>query len=221
MKKSLLIFALLLISYPFNAQAEGTFIGVDLSNTKYPEWGGKIKSKAYADGALYAYADDGWIASETILTGMGIHGGQWLNSNFGWEIGYDNLGRDRGDINVLQGFSSQSLFGNFRYSATASHAAAMGGLKVGKSTLFGKLGMHSHSTRLVGVAPLSGASYSESASGTGLLFGIGLVSPYTEKLSGRFTLDVFKDVVFTDIIDFSKTTQEDLIKFSYGLDYAF
>ena len=86
MNKSSLIFAMLLASFTFNTRAEGTYIGVDASYTRYPEWGDRISSNAYASGASYAITNE-----HSMGIGLGIRGGQWKNDNFGWEAGYDNL----------------------------------------------------------------------------------------------------------------------------------
>jgi hypothetical protein len=192
------------------------YIGGTLTIASYPnaEWGTKIRSAAYANGATYAYA-----AEPANKVGLGIHGGQWLNENVGWEVGYDNLSTDKETVNVLQGINNG--FGSYQYSVTALHASVLGGIQFGKSTLFGKLGYHSNSSELTGVAPLTGTSFSQTASGSGILIGAGYRFPYTDRLSGKFGVDVFKGVVLTDILDYAKTTKEDVVKLYFGLDYLF
>jgi hypothetical protein len=216
LKKVLLVVAVWLSVIAFNAGASDSYIGGDLTLASYPnaEWGSKIKNAAYADGATYAYASD--PASKV---GLGVYGGQWLNENVGWEVGYDNLSSDKASVNVLKG--GNNGFGNYQYAITALHASVLGGIQFGKSTFFGKLGYFNSSSELSGVEALTGASFSKTASGSGYLIGVGYRFPYSDKLFGRYGVDVFKGVVLTDIVDYAKTTSADVVKLYFGLDYLF
>lgn len=192
-------------------QAEGLFVGGEVSTVMYPKWIDKFTSTAGGAGAA---------ASDQVPSraGSGVRVGQWLNDSLGWEVGYSDLGSNTGRTVILGGAPEM---GTWKFFATAVHLAALGGMKFGKSTLFGKIGMHSSSTKLEGDVIIGNATYSESASGTGLLIGGGYIFPFTEYLSGRAAIDIFNSVEFTDPVLFANSTKETLTKISLGLDYMF
>jgi hypothetical protein len=55
--------------------------------------------------------------------------GQWLNDNLGWEVGYSDLGSDTGRAVILGGAPEMDR----KFSATAVHLAALGGMRFAKS----------------------------------------------------------------------------------------
>lgn len=207
------IFAVLLCLVSMGSKAEGYFIGTDASLVSYPKWLEKINSNAIANGASSAYSEQ-----QLTNTGIGIRGGQWLNENFAWEVGYDDLGTVTGSTGAwFPGYR----FGMWSFSAKALHLAALGGVKLGRTTLYGKLGLHSASTNAEGVSVVTNQHYSQDASSTGLLFGIGYAFPFSQHLSGQVAVDVFNGVKFPDPVALSSTTKEQLIKTSFGLTYNF
>lgn len=209
--KTLAVALLGLFSLSPATQAEGLFVGGEVSTVMYPKWIDKATSAAGGAGAA---------ASDQVSSraGSGVRVGQWLNDNLGWEVGYSDLGSDTVRTVI---FGVPGMEGTWRFSTTAVHLAALGGTRFGKSTLFGKIGMHSASTKLEGDVIIGNATYSESASGTGALIGGGYIFPFTENLSGRAAIDIFNDVKFTDPMNFANSTKETLTKISFGLDYMF
>lgn len=197
--------------FAVTAQAGGLFIGIETSDISYPNWAKRIDGLYYAAGANSSSTEQ-----DTGSMGHGIRAGVWLNDNFGLEAGYDDLGSITGLSTVY--FGPISGQGRWKFSATASHAAMLGGIKLGRGTLFGKVGIHHSFTKLEGTYVTNGPY---SASSTGALFGGGYSFRFTEHISVKAALEEFKGVKFTDWSNFANTTTETLVKISLGADYTF
>ncbi|HLP99115.1 MAG TPA: hypothetical protein VK149_11785 [Sideroxyarcus sp.] len=203
-----------LLGFSVASQAAGLFVGGGLGVIAYPNWTDKLTSGALAAGATFAATDQ-----EASGVGAGIRVGQWVSDNLGWEVGYSDLGSVTGHTGAT--FAGTAEMGTWKFSATAAHLAMLGGVKFNRSSLFGKIGVHSSSTKLEGDYVVGNGTYSRSASGTGLLIGGGYIFPFTENLYGRAAIDIFNGVKFTDPLVFANSTKETLTKISFGLDYRF
>lgn len=217
MKKFIAIAWLACLS--LSAHAEDYFVNAELSATSYPEWVGRINDGLIANGFTYASS-----RQDKSGIGLGVSGGHWLSDNFGWELGYNSLGQIKG--NTTADNATVFYTDNWKYSATAFHAAALGGVKLGESRLYGKLGIYSASSKLDGTFSFSGAvtgtsTYSGTSSNSGLLIGGGFTLPLSERIHMILSLDMFSDVVFPDWFSPSQTTKENLFKTAIGISYQF
>jgi hypothetical protein len=190
--------------------AEGFFIGADVGRVTYPDYTNELVNGLVASGATFASARQD-AASFTV----GIHGGQWVNQNFGWEAGFTDLGSISGSFNSNLVNGS----GNYKYSASAIYASALGGIPLGRGKLFGKAGLFSATTKLSGtfgaflLAP-------QDQSSTGVLLGGGYELRFNDKISGRAGLDLYNGVKFSNVwsgVVESKT----LVQVGVGVNFTF
>src|SRR4051812_7372985 len=119
MKKQLLVISLgAALALPMLAQAEGGYVGVNA---------GKAKQRISVDGVGSASDDD---------TGYKVYGGLAINKNFGFEIGYADLGKIGGSVN--DGVTAISASAK----AEAAYIAATGTYPINeKFAIFGKAGV--------------------------------------------------------------------------------
>jgi len=205
---------------PSSAVAEGFFIGAEGSLVVYPNWAKEIKDTIVSWGYT-SYTSTQLAAG----IGAGIHGGQWVNDNFGWEVGYSDLGETTGDFSAYD-----FAMGNFSYdwnaSASALHALVLGGIKFGRNKVFGKIGLYQASTKVELVDTTPGAPGSTrvySNKNSGLQIGGGYVFSFTSHLSGSVGLSILSGVKFADLptANMNKARSENLTKLAVGLDYMF
>ena len=208
MKAKLLTFLLLVGLFP-GARAEGYFVSGDFGLNIFPNWGDSVNSAVYGAGFTYS------STSQSITSfGLGINVGQWVNQRFGWEIGYDDFGSVTG--HSTYGYNFGNSFGtSYKFSLTASHAEVLVGSSSG---LFGKAGFYNASTQLTS----PGQTISPHGN-SGMLFGIGgrYFSESSNHLAYRFGIDLYPKVKFTDLSDYSKTTNKNVTKIYLGEEYTF
>lgn len=165
------------------ASAKGFFIGGDLGMVSYPDYSTDTVNWLYSQSATYASA-----TQQNVALTLGIHGGQWITGNFGWEAGFSDLGSVNGS------YSSDAVvaypYGDYTYSASALHAAALLGVPVGRGKLFAKVGVFSASTTL------DDPYATQTAYSTGLLVGGGYELWIDPQLSARFGFNLYNNVKF-------------------------
>lgn len=199
----------LLVGLSLGARAEGYFIGGDFGLNVFPNWADRGDSAAYNAGLAFSST-----SQSTVSYGLGINAGQWMSQYFGWEIGYNNLGSVTGYTTA--GDSYGNVYGNsYKYASTASHAEALVGSSSG---LFGKVGLYSASTQLT----IPNLTISPTSS-SGMYFGIGgrFYSDDSDHFAFKFGIDIYPKVKFSDLSDFTKTTNETITKIYLGEDYIF
>lgn len=211
MKLSTKVLAAALVSAAVSssAMAEGFFIGADVGTVKYPDYTNDIVSGLMSRGAFFASASQ----NAGSLT-LGIRGGQWVSQNFGWEAGYTDLGSVDGT------FNSSIISGTYKYSASALHAAVLGGIPLGRGKLFGKAGLFSATTKLSGNIFGAGILAPADQSSTGLLLGGGYELAFNNHISGRAGLDLYNGVKFSNVwsgVVESKT----MVKVGVGVNFTF
>ncbi len=201
--------ALVSVAVPSSAMAEGFFIGADAGTVTYPDYTNEITSGLMANGALFASSTQN-AGSFT----FGVHGGQWVNQNFGWEAGYTDFG------SVTGTFNSNILSGTYKYSASALYASALGGIPLGRGKLFGKAGLFSATTKLSGNVFGAGILAPADQSSTGLLLGGGYELAFTNQISGRAGVNLYNGVKFSNVwsgVVESKT----LVQVGVGVNFTF
>lgn len=211
--KQMIFAAALLGSVSFGAQAEGFFIGGDIGTVSgYPDRTGATVSALMGAGATSASA-----TQKTGSAAFNLHGGQWLNAHFGWEVGYDVLGSVDGSWT-----SVGATTGSYKYSASAFHVAALGGIPMGgRGKLYGKVGLFSASTKEEARNTV-GFFSSKTQSSTGLLVGGGYELSFTEKIAGHAGISLFNGVKFDDFTTNNTTTdKKTLVQIAVGVDYKF
>jgi hypothetical protein len=210
MKRLALLIAAFMGSFALHARADGFFVGARASASEYPNWVTTIDSHYYAAGADYSASSQ----KDTSL-GYGIRAGLWVSDHFGFEAGYQDLGSTKGTTTVV--FGPIAGTGDWEFSATARYAAVLGGIRIGRGTLFGKVGIQHSATTLKGTY----VSGPRAASSSGALFGAGYSFPFTKHLAARAELEDFRNVRFVDYTDNYRTTSANLRTVSVGVDYSF
>jgi opacity protein-like surface antigen len=207
--------ALLLGCCAMSAHAKGNYIGVGVSSIRYPNWVDEANTSALSAG--FSSANTQQNAGSF---GFEIYSGQWFSDNIGYEIGYANLGSITGNSTL----TGPSATYNYKYSASAFHVSALGGVLVGKHRIFGKVGIFNASTKLAENGAISGstisASFSESSGG--LVVGAGFADAITENLFTKLEFDVYNGVKFANDFTPTKTVDsKNLMKLTFGLGYQF
>jgi opacity protein-like surface antigen len=178
-----IILSIVFLSCAFTAYAEGFFIGGAVGIVIYPNYTTDTSNWLIDAGASYASVKQ----NKGSFT-LDFHGGQWVNKSLGWEAGYTDLGSVDGSYTSNLTFPGAN--GTYKYSASASHLAALGGTPLGLGRLFGKIGLFSASTHL------SDPFGSQNESSTGLLLGGGYELSLTPNLAGRAGINLFNGVKF-------------------------
>lgn len=190
--------------------ADGFFIGADVGTaTGYPDRTAEAENGLVAAGATSVSASE-----KKTSFAFGVHGGQWITQNFGWEVGYDSLGKVDGSWT-----STGSTTGSFKYSVSAFHVAALGGIPMGRGKLYGKAGVFSASTKedWSNNFALSGSTTQNS---TGLLVGGGYELPFSDKLEGHVGFNLFNGVKFNDFTNIPNTTDKNnIFQVVVGVDF--
>jgi hypothetical protein len=103
----------------------------------------------------------------------------------------------------------------YNYATTVSHAEALVGSSNG---LFGKIGVYDASTQLA--IPTLTVPPNRSS---GAYFGIGgrYFSDDSDHFAFKFGFDIYPRVKFTDLSNFSKSSNETITKIYLGEDYIF
>lgn len=187
MKKAFGMLAALIGGLTFNAQAQGFFVGEEVGITTYPGFASFV-------GVASSHA-------------VGIFGGQWLSENWGWEAALTDLGSIE---------SSGTGVTRHKHAVTALSAAGLGGFKLGKGTVFGKVGLYRASVKY------AGPTFSATDSTTDFVIGGGYSMSFTEHLVGKAELDYYNNVRFQTVNAPAGTTNSNAInKLSVGLAYTF
>ncbi len=136
-------------------------------------------------------------------TAAGIYGGQWLNENWGWEAALTDLG-------------SVESTGGHTHAASTLSAAALGGFKLGKGTVYGKAGLYRASVKY------DSPTLSVTNSTTNLVIGGGYSMSFAEHLVGKAELDIYDNVKFQRENAAAGTTNSGTInKLTVGMAYMF
>jgi hypothetical protein len=192
------------------AFAEGFFIGGDVGITLgYPD-----RTSDVGNGLLGAGATSAHVSQKVASTALALRGGQWMGERFGWELGYDGLGSVDGTWS-----STGSTTGSYKYSASAFHLAALGGIPVGRGKIYGKAGIFSGSTKEEASNTI-GYHESTTTSSTGLLIGAGYEFSFTEKLAGHVGANLFNGMKFHNFATNTSDTKT-LINVAFGVDFKF
>lgn len=201
---------LLSAAFATPAFAEGFFIGADIGTAAgYPDRTGETVNGLIAAGATYASA-----TQKTSSIAFGLHGGQWITEHFGWEVGYDALGSVDGSW-----VSIGATTGSYKYSASAFHVAALGGIPLGRGKLYGKAGLFSASTK-EDASNTVGFSASKTQSSTGLILGGGYELSFSDKIAGHAGINLFNGMKFNDFTN-NTTSNKTLAQVVVGVDYTF
>ena len=217
MNRLLAILLVLLAATP--AKAQGFFIGGEASLIAYPLWDTEIHDTIVNNGS---HPNTSTEVSGDL--GAGIHAGQWINDNFGWEVGYDHMGNASGDFSFWDAAFTNYYDYSWKAYAKASHAAFLGSINFGRSKLRLKGGLYHASTTvdLTSTSP-SITSRSWSNSNTGVLLGAGYSFAFTDHLVGNAGINLFNGVEFADLpsANMNNTRSENLHKIFVGVDYIF
>lgn len=201
---------LLTASLATPAFAEGYFIGADIGTAAgYPDRTGETINGLIGAGATYASA-----TQKTSSVAFDLHGGQWITERFGWEVGYDAFGSVDGSWTSIG-----STTGSYKYSASAVHVAALGGIPLGRGKLYGKAGLFSASTK-EDASNTVGFSSSKTQSSTGLLIGGGYELSFSDKIAGHAGMNLFNGMKFNDFTN-NTTSNKTLVQVLVGVDYKF
>lgn len=192
--------------------AEGFFIGADIGTaTGYPDRTAEIANGLVTAGATFASATE-----KKTSFAFDLHGGQWVTERFGWEVGYDSLGSVDGSWTSIGGTATT---GSFKYSVSALHVAALGGIPMGHGKLYGKAGLFSASTK-EDASNTVGYSQSKTQSSTGLLVGGGYELSFNDKLAGHVGFNLFNGVKFNDFTNTPNTTDKNnIFQVVVGVDF--
>lgn len=209
--------AILLGCFALSAQAEGSYIGVGVGSVIYPNWVDAANTYAISSGFASAKTEQ-----NAGSIGFEIYSGGWFSDNVGYEIGYADLGSITGN-QILTGPSATYTY---KYSATALHVSALGGVIIGKHKIFGKVGIFNASTKLQENAAIPSLSYTYNAafsdSSSGLVVGAGYTFPISEKLISKLEFDIYNGVSFANNLTPTKTVDsKNLMKLTFGLGYQF
>lgn len=187
MKKVVGTFAALAGCLTINAQAQGLFIGGEAGVTTYP---------GFASFAVVAHS-----------TAAGIYGGQWLNENWGWEAALTNLGSVE---------TTGAGTADHKHAASALSTAALGGFKLGRGSVYGKIGLYRASVKY------DSPALSVTTTTTNFVIGGGYTMSFAERLVGKVELEIYDNVKFqTPNAPAGATDSGTINKLSVGMAYAF
>ena len=206
MKKILVVLAALFGALPLNSYAQTFFVGGELGAAVWPDFTDAVAQSVISAG--FSSVDVKQDRSSAVL---GIYGGAWITENFGVEAAYTDLGEVKATITTVPA-SNQSL----KYSANAWSVAGLGGVVLGKGTLYGKLGAYGADVKF------DSAVRSVSTTSTGLLYGGGYSLPFGKHVIGKAELAVYNGVKFqTYNAPQGTNTTDNIVKVSVGVAYAF
>jgi hypothetical protein len=215
MKRTTIVFAAMLSSAAVSCHAQGFYIGAEAGLALYPDFTGDA---ARATPAQFSAT----IKQDVASLAYGIYGGYWLTPNIGVEAAYTDLGAIDGTVDgTANAPFAGTLKASYSYSAQAFSLAALGGVQVGKGTLYGKLGVYDASVTAEFVAGTGQPKTSSSVSSTGLLYGAGYAFPFTKNVVGKVEFVVYDGVEFQKVFSHDRTTNENIGKLSVGVAYAF
>lgn len=206
--------AVVLSCSAFSAHAISGFVGGDIGFVSWPNFISDINSFMIAKPTVWSVSSK----QDVISTAYGIRGGAWFNNVVGAEGGYDNLGTINASTTAtVCSFGCVTSTGDYSYSATAIHAAAL----IGNPRIFARIGLHSNSTTLSGNYVTGGGTYSRSTSGTGLLLGVGSGIPVGKHVDLQISFNIFNGVKFVDWTNFNNTLSKNLYRLTFGAAYKF
>ncbi len=191
----------------FAAHAEGAYVGVEVGQVSYPDYTTDSVNFLASQGATFASTTQAVTG-----TSVGVHVGQWVTRSFGFEVGYTDLGSVDGS------FTSNVLSGTYSYSANAFHGEVLGGIPLGRGTLFGKVGLFSAKTTLNDNCSI--CTPTQSVTSTGLLVGGGYEFFFTRKFSGRASLNVYNGMKFINEGTYL-TENKSITQLAVGVNYLF
>ncbi|MBI5891961.1 MAG: outer membrane beta-barrel protein [Nitrosomonadales bacterium] len=203
------------IATPALAAGKGFFAGGSLGLVKNPDWVDAANQYMVANGATSADT-----RQNAYSLSIGVRGGYWLNDNFGVEGGLTGISEAKGTVTT----TGAGIAGTTTYSYTTGivYAAALGGLPLGKGTLFGKAGLYNASTELKGTTTITGMTVSSpTASNTGLLLGAGYAFRVMNHLSIRPEITLYNGVKFNNLDTTKSNESKNLYQLSVGADYMF
>jgi len=198
------ILAIVLLSATFTAHAEGFSIGGDIGMVTYPDYTSDIQTLWLGPNSS--------VSQNLVSATLDIHGGQWINDYFGWEVGFADLGSVSGSYN------SAIVNGSYKYSAAALHVAALGGIPLGKGKLFGKAGLFSATTKLEDNCFV--CIPSQTLSSTGLMIGGGYELWFTPHISGRVGLNLYNGVKFINEATYAAESKS-MLQAAVGANFTF
>lgn len=217
MKRKTIVLAALLSSAAVNCHAEGFFVGAEAGLSLYPDFTDDAKRSSPTTNVT--------VTQDVASVAYGIYAGYWFTPNFGVEAAYTDLGSVEGSLEgATGGFGPVPLTpfkATYSYSAQAFSVAALGGVKLGTGTLYGKLGLYSAEVTAEFTPGVGQPKTSSTNSSTGLLYGAGYALPFTKHLVGRVEFLVYDGVEFQKVFSQDRTTNENIAKFSVGVAYAF
>jgi hypothetical protein len=179
-----------------------------------PNWVDEANKYMVANGATSSKTEQNSVSAS-----LNLRGGYWLNSNFGAEGGFISVGEAKGTATTTGGLAGATTYA---YTTGALYATALGGLKLGKGTLYGKAGLFNASTELKITSTIPGSTNTTTkASSTGLIFGAGYSIRVMNHLSVRPELTILSGVKFNNLDDTKPNDKKTLTQFSVGADYVF
>lgn len=199
------------------AFAEGFFVGSSIGFASgYPDKTKEIRNALINAGATYTEV----IQKKTGIGAFDVHGGQWINEYFGWEVGNAYLGKVDGTWT-----SVGSSAGSYEYSAHALHAAALGGIPLGKrNKLYGKVGWYAGSTT-ENVDYTGSYSQSKTEECANFFAGVGYEMSFSDHFAGNVEFNLFNGMKFYDFAKSTpiekKTEDRTIIRLAIGLNYKF
>lgn len=215
MKRNAIVLAALLGSAAMNCHAEGFFVGVEAGLALYPD---------FTDDALRSSpTSNATVKQDATSPAYGVYAGYWFTPNFGVEAAYTNLGSVDGTVDgtIFFGLGTAPFQASYTYSAQAYSLAALGGIKLGKGTLYGKLGVYEASVDAEFTPGIGQPKTSSTVSSNGLLYGGGYSFPFTKNVVGKVEFVVYDGVEFQKVFNHDKTTNENIARLSVGVAYAF
>ena len=237
MKK--IISTICILAMPVLAQAQSEyFAGISLGQSKYPSQAQAVANDV-ATGINQAIIGAGADASTTTATvvqdktdtAYKIFGGAWLNDNFGYEVGYVDLGKSKFSVNSATTFevNNNNFNANTGTSANVSskafYAALLAGQKFSnKSRAYAKLGLYRATTKLSGSGVVTSNdlpgvsepySFSEKENNTNVLIGFGYTYPITQKIDIRGEAEQFRKVGGSEV------GKGNITLISIGMSYKF
>jgi hypothetical protein len=238
MKKTLLAMTVSVLASNAIAQTE-YFAGISLGRSQFPNQAQSVANDVVAglnDAIINAGADESTTTATVTQkrndTGYKIFGGAWLNDNYGYEIGYVDLGKTKFTVDTDTAFDVNSngpFDTNTRTTADVSskafYAAFLAGQKFSnKSRLYAKVGLYRASTKLKGSGvatsddlPDTSApfNFSYKQNNTNVLLGVGYLYPITDKIDIKAEAEQFRKVGGDDV------GKGNINLISLGLSYKF
>lgn len=159
---------------PLAAQAENSYVKLDVGQAKYSDGGSVDK------------------------TGIALAFGQALDANWGYEVGYVNFGKV--SYNATDASTGNSASGSFQ--SQALYAAGVGTLPFNESfSAFGKLGLAVLNTKASGEYRFGSSSGSGTATETktNLMLGAGLAYNFTKQLAGTLEYTYYGKVAMDNV----------------------